>query len=112
MNTPTSGKSEPVSVRVLDREYTVGVSDAERDSLSSAARMLDARMRELRVARYFPQPPSVSAGGNATQLVEIEVIDQSTQTVSTLNMVLVWRWDMEDKRWWLMTPPPDLDARD
>lgn len=71
-----------------------------------------ARMRELRVARYFPQPPAVSAGGTATQLVEIEVIDQATQTVSTINQVLEWRWDMEDRRWWLMTPPPDLGAED
>ena len=29
MNTPTSGKSDPVSVRVLDRDYTVGVTDAD-----------------------------------------------------------------------------------
>ena len=48
MNTPASGKSEPVSVRVLDREYTVGVSAEERDGLLAAARLLDARMRELR----------------------------------------------------------------
>ena len=40
--------SEPVGVRVLDREYTVGVSAEERDGLLSAARLLDARMRELR----------------------------------------------------------------
>ena len=40
--------SEPVTVRILDREYTVGVSEAERDSLMAAARLLDARMRELR----------------------------------------------------------------
>ncbi len=40
--------NEPVSVRILDREYTVGVEPAERDSLTAAARMLDARMREIR----------------------------------------------------------------
>ena len=40
--------SEPVTVRILDREYTVGVGEEERDSLAAAARMLDARMRELR----------------------------------------------------------------
>ena len=40
--------SEPVTIRVLDREYTVGVNDDERASLTAAARMLDARMRELR----------------------------------------------------------------
>ena len=42
--------SEPVSIRVLDREYTVGVAPAERDSLLSAAKLLDTRMRELRGA--------------------------------------------------------------
>jgi len=40
--------TEPVEVRVLDREYTVGVAPEERDSLRAAARMLDARMREVR----------------------------------------------------------------
>ena len=43
-----TGKSEPVTVRILDREYTVGVSDGERASLTSAARLLDQRMREIR----------------------------------------------------------------
>ncbi|MBN6152569.1 cell division protein ZapA [Xanthomonas sp. AmX2] len=40
--------SEPVSVRILDREYTVGVEAEERDSLVAAARLLDAKMREVR----------------------------------------------------------------
>lgn len=42
--------TEAVSVRVLDREYTVGVEPDERDSLVSAARLLDQRMREVRGA--------------------------------------------------------------
>ncbi len=40
--------SEPVSVRVLDREYTVGVVPDERESLMAAAKLLDGRMREVR----------------------------------------------------------------
>ena len=48
--------SEPVTVRILDREYTVGVSDDERDSLTAAARMLDARMRELRGGNKMVAP--------------------------------------------------------
>lgn len=56
MSTPESAKSEPVSIRVLDREYTVGVSEAERASLTSAARMLDARMRELRGSNKMVAP--------------------------------------------------------
>lgn len=44
----TQPVSEPVSVRILDREYTVGVSPEERDSLLSAARLLESKMREVR----------------------------------------------------------------
>ncbi|WP_311240621.1 MULTISPECIES: cell division protein ZapA [unclassified Xanthomonas] len=40
--------TEPVSVRILDREYTVGVTAEERESLTAAARLLDLRMREIR----------------------------------------------------------------
>ena len=42
--------SEPVSIRLLDREYTVGVEPGERDSLMAAARLLEAKMREVRGA--------------------------------------------------------------
>lgn len=43
-----SKASEPVSIRVLDREYTVGCEPDERNSLMSAAKLLDAKMREVR----------------------------------------------------------------
>lgn len=42
--------NEPASIRILDREYTVGVEPGERDSLMAAARLLDTRMREVRGA--------------------------------------------------------------
>lgn len=42
------GKAEPVSIRILDREYTVGCEPDERDSLVAAAKVLDAKMREVR----------------------------------------------------------------
>ena len=42
--------AEAVSVRILDREYTVGVGADERDSLVAAARVLDQRMRDVRGA--------------------------------------------------------------
>lgn len=69
-----------------------------------------ARLRAVRVARYFPQPPVMGADATATQMVEIELIEQTTQTVSSITQMLDWRWDAEDERWWLMTPPPDLTA--
>ena len=42
--------TEAVNVRVLDREYTVGVGSGEVDGLMAAARLLDTRMREVRGA--------------------------------------------------------------
>ena len=44
----TSKTSEPVSIRLLDREYTIGCEPDERDSLMAAAKLLDAKMREIR----------------------------------------------------------------
>lgn len=47
--------SDPVTVRLLDRDYTVGCSAEERDDLLAAARLLDARLREMRgAARLEP----------------------------------------------------------
>ncbi|MCL1635454.1 cell division protein ZapA [Luteimonas sp. SX5] len=43
-----SSSSEPVNVRLLDREYTIGVEPDERDSLLAAAKLLDGKMREIR----------------------------------------------------------------
>ena len=43
-----SGGNEAVSVRLLDREYTVGVVPDERESLMAAAKLLDSRMRDVR----------------------------------------------------------------
>lgn len=40
--------SEAVNLQILDREYLVGCADDERDSLIDAARLLDAKMREVR----------------------------------------------------------------
>lgn len=43
-----SDNQQPATVRILDRDYTVGVTAEEHASLAAAAQMLDARMREIR----------------------------------------------------------------
>jgi cell division protein ZapA len=40
--------TEPISVHILDREYTIGVEPGERSSLMAAAKLLDGKMREVR----------------------------------------------------------------
>ena len=49
--------TEPVSVHILDREYTVGVAPDERSSLMAAAKLLDSRMREVRGSNRMAQAP-------------------------------------------------------
>lgn len=40
--------SDPVEVRILDREYLVACQPQEREGLVAAAHFVDGRMRELR----------------------------------------------------------------
>lgn len=40
--------SDPVEVRILDREYLVACQPQEREGLVAAATFVDGRMRELR----------------------------------------------------------------
>lgn len=42
--------SAPVTVRIIDREYTLACEPHERDGLLEAARLLDIRMRDIRAA--------------------------------------------------------------
>ncbi len=40
--------SDPVTVRILDRDYLIACEPAERDGLVAAAHLLDERMRDIR----------------------------------------------------------------
>ena len=49
-----SAESEPVALKLLDREFLVACSEQERPGLLAAAALLDAKMRELRAASRPP----------------------------------------------------------
>lgn len=40
--------TEPVAVRILERDYQVACAEGERDSLIAAAEYVDQRMKEVR----------------------------------------------------------------
>lgn len=50
MNTP----NEPVTLRLIDREFLIACAPDERDGLVEAAGFLDRKMRELRGATRVP----------------------------------------------------------
>ena len=51
MNTPAS---EPVSLRLLDREFHIACAPDERPGLVAAAQFLDGKMRELKANARAP----------------------------------------------------------
>ncbi|KFN43208.1 cell division protein ZapA [Arenimonas oryziterrae] len=72
--------SEPVNVKILDREFTVGVEPDERDSLMAAAHLLDARMREIRGNNKMAALDRVAvlaALNLAHELLQSKNVDQS-----------------------------------
>jgi len=82
-------QNEPVSVRILDREYTVGVEAAERDSLTAAARLLDTRMREIRGSNRMAAVDRVAVLAalnlaHELQLLRDELAQQQQRFQSTL----------------------------
>ena len=52
-STPPSA-SEPVALRLLDREFLIACAPEERDGLLEAATFLDRKMRELRANARTP----------------------------------------------------------
>jgi|TARA_R110002020_G_scaffold112746_22_gene259406 cell division protein ZapA len=81
--------SEPVNVKILDREYTVGVEPGEREGLTAAAHLLDARMREIRGGNRMAAIDRVAvlaALNLAHELLQLR--SQSEQRDQALNQTL------------------------
>ncbi|GIX32157.1 MAG: hypothetical protein KatS3mg125_0113 [Lysobacterales bacterium] len=76
--------SEPVNVRILDRDYLVACEPEHRPRLLEAAAMLDARLRELKAgARGVPplERMAVLAALNlANELIEARQALARTQS--------------------------------
>jgi len=72
--------SEPVNVKILDREFTVGVDAEGSEGLMAAAQLLDARMREIRRNNKMAPLHSVAvlaALNLAHELIQLKSGDQS-----------------------------------
>ena len=82
--------NEPVSVHILDREYTVGVAPDERSSLMAAAKLLDSRMRDVRGSNRMAAVDRVAVLAalnlaHELQLMRNELAQQQQRFQSTLD---------------------------
>jgi cell division protein ZapA len=50
----SSAESQPVALRLIDREFLIGCAPDEREGLLEAANYLDRKMRELRANAKAP----------------------------------------------------------
>jgi hypothetical protein len=64
-------------------------------------------LKDLRITRYeVVQPPLIRAGDSATQTVSIEYLFEYNQILRRLTDRQVWRWDEQEKAWWLQSGLP------
>ena len=68
--------SEAVNIRILDREYTVGVEAEQRESLLAAARLLESRMREVRGSNRMAAVDRVAVLAALNLAHELELLRQ------------------------------------
>ena len=82
--------TEPVNIKILDREFTVGCEPAERDSLLAAAQLLDSRMREIRGSNRMAALDRVAVLAALNLAHEFMQLKSETQSrEQTLNRTLV-----------------------
>jgi len=82
--------TEPVNIKILDREFTVGCEPDERDGLLAAAQLLDSRMREIRGSNRMAALDRVAVLAALNLAHEFMQLKGETQTrEQTLNRTLV-----------------------
>lgn len=66
------------------------------------------RFEQSQVTGYYVRKRSEDAEGQLQLLVELRLVNRHTQTERVVMDRQRWRWDAEDKRWWLVSGLPDL----
>ncbi|HRQ65239.1 MAG TPA: hypothetical protein PKZ76_10320 [Xanthomonadaceae bacterium] len=69
------------------------------------------RYRQVVISGFRPRGQPVMVGDQATYVVDIEIYNRHTLATRTIVDRQQWRFDPELKRWWLVSPLPDLQAQ-
>lgn len=71
--------NQPVNIKLLDREYTVGCGPDELDSLMSAAKLLDGKMREIRGGNRMAALDRVAVLAALNLAHELQLLRKATE---------------------------------
>mgnify|MGYP006900029796 CR=1 FL=1 len=67
-----------------------------------------SRYDQVKVSGYRERDASALPNGTAERRMEVNVVNQNTQSERTIVVRETWRWDKERKRWWQTSGLPDL----
>jgi len=91
-------------------EDAAAVLDPELLQRKPLTRLDQDRYRQIQVSGYNAAPPVVLDEGRVLVTVELEYINVHRQTPRSIIDKQIWRYDEEQKRWWLTTGLPDLSS--
>jgi hypothetical protein len=81
------------------------VDPALREDLAPSS-LEERRLAQLQVVGYYVQGSQQPSEGELQQVVEIRVVNRNTQVERSVIDRQTWRWDVDDKAWWLVSGLP------
>ena len=95
------------AVRWNDFEGAMTLIDPELREKNKLSEMELERYKQVQISAYNEIGSRVEETG-AVRDIEIGVINRHTMAERRVRYIENWRWDEEDKAWWLTSTLPDL----
>ncbi|QBG89790.1 hypothetical protein ACQR53_00325 [Xanthomonas oryzae] len=67
-----------------------------------------SRYEQIQISGYREVRVGEDPNGDLRREVELRVINRNTQAERLVRSIEIWRWNREQKRWWLASGLPDL----
>ncbi|AZR21175.1 hypothetical protein [Xanthomonas vasicola] len=67
-----------------------------------------SRYEQIQISGYREVRVGQDSNGDLRREVEVRVINRNTQAERLVRSIEIWRWNPEQKRWWLASGLPDL----
>lgn len=96
------------AVRWGDFETAVQFLDPEYAQAHPMGEFERRRYEQIQVSGYRDMSTLAEADGTVVRVIEVRVVNRHTQAERSLRYRERWRWDEEDKRWWLAGGLPDF----
>jgi hypothetical protein len=71
-----------------------------------------ARFKQVQVTGYNEQPAVPVGDSEVRQTVQISLVNIATQGARTVIDNQVWRYDAQNKHWWLISGIPDISRKE